>query len=454
MAKNKLTPFEQMMRESLENIPVDGRTSDWSDINQRLNQAQPAGKSVSKTLKLLMGIAVLGGAVALLFIPNWNNNAPQQQVATVPVSDKNQNIQEETQTEADKPTQSIQEKTSQASDVDEPETENQDGVAETSEEPITNAPDDSHSNAADLNETDVESVSSEALPVSIQTESGTENTSEEVTRVETTESGEKLFRKPVIRLSSAALCAGDICKASLSSYQENWTVSWYLSDGRILEGASIEFTADSDKQLSLYAQIQAEKMTVRTENVSLEIHKVPTAKFSSTKENLSNDLIPFVRFEAVPSDMEGLEYNWNFGNSQHNTAVGAEVKHYYASKGMYVVTLQAQSKYGCSAVHKEVVAVNDNFNLLAPTSFSPNDDGLNDTWLPATLSHSEYEFSLEIMDKNSDVVFRSSDANEPWDGKVNGKSAERGDFFFWRAFVNHKNEDLVNEYGGRITITK
>lgn len=455
MAKNKLTPFEQMMKESLENLPVDGSTSDWSDINQRLNQVQLPAKTVGRTFKLLMGIAVLSGIASLVFIPHWNNNTPEQQVAVTAVPDEDQNAQEAAnQTDADNAKIQNKENITQLNGAVEPETVNKLDISEISDENTTAVPSNSQTDGAGLNETELENVSSDELPLSNQLERAAANTSEEISSNENTESGEKLFRKPVIRLSSEDVCVGDICKARLSSHKENWTVSWYLSDGRMLEGASIEFTGDAATRLSLYAQIQAEKMTVRTEDVSLEIHRVPTAKFTSVKENLSNDLIPFVLFKAVPSDIDGLEFNWNFGNSNNNTAIGAEVKHYYTSKGMYVVTLQAKSQHGCTAIHKEVVAVNDNFNLLAPTSFSPNDDGLNDTWLPATLKHSEYEFSLEIMDKNSDVVFRTSDANEPWDGEVNGKSAERGDFFFWRAFVNHKNEDLVNEYGGRITITK
>ena len=455
MAKNNLTPFEQAMKNSLESMPVGSGSPKWDDLSQRLDQVQPTSHSRSWMSKLVVGIAAVVIVAGLVLIPDWNNGdnrITDNQLVTPTNGDENRTKEElpENEVEVEQPSgktpqtnnsttfNQVEEMEADSAQENVSSIENQDGNVD-----VTGT-------AKEFNRTDNPVNSPEDANVATPTKISEEdfNVEQPDEQIET----DKVFRKPTIILANTEVCQGEPCKAALSFIDESWTVKWYLSDGRVIAGNVAEFSAQSVNDLTLYAQIQTEKMAIKTDRAQMKVNEVPSAKFSWNKENLSNDLIPFIAFKAEEED--GVTYNWDFGNSSNNTAQGSQVKHYYANKGMYNVTLHAKNESGCVATSSQVIGVNDNFNLLAPTSFSPNNDGLNDTWLPATLKHFQYEFTLEIMDKNNNVVYNTSDAYEPWDGRVNGKLAERGDFFFWRAFVNHKGEDLVNEYGGRITITK
>lgn len=57
-----------------------------------------------------------------------------------------------------------------------------------------------------------------------------------------------------------------------------------------------------------------------------------------------------------------------------------------------------------------------------PNSFTPNQDGINDAWLPVVNNIQSYH--IEIFDRWGNVVFESKDPNEAWVGERKG-----GDYF-------------------------
>ena len=60
-----------------------------------------------------------------------------------------------------------------------------------------------------------------------------------------------------------------------------------------------------------------------------------------------------------------------------------------------------------------------NFNM--PNAFTPNGDGLNDTFHAEGLFITE--FNLEIWNRNGEGVFATKSFRQGWDGKVNGQNA-------------------------------
>ena len=57
---------------------------------------------------------------------------------------------------------------------------------------------------------------------------------------------------------------------------------------------------------------------------------------------------------------------------------------------------------------------------IVPEYFSPNNDGINDYWLPVS---PEVEAKVIIVDKSGRIVadYVTTDKPEGWDGKYNGK---------------------------------
>ena len=68
-------------------------------------------------------------------------------------------------------------------------------------------------------------------------------------------------------------------------------------------------------------------------------------------------------------------------------------------------------------------------SVFVPTAFSPNNDGLNDKFGVQTLGNHR-SFSLQIFNRYGEKVFVAYRKGDHWNGKVNGKDAEIGTYFY------------------------
>jgi len=64
-----------------------------------------------------------------------------------------------------------------------------------------------------------------------------------------------------------------------------------------------------------------------------------------------------------------------------------------------------------------------------PNTFTPNDDGINDTWLiPGLAAYPGVE--VLIYDRWGQLVFRSTGYRDPWDGTFNGNKVPEGTYYY------------------------
>lgn len=81
-----------------------------------------------------------------------------------------------------------------------------------------------------------------------------------------------------------------------------------------------------------------------------------------------------------------------------------------------------------------------------PNAFTPNGDQLNDTFLPLTkcLDFS-INYQLQIFNRWGEMVFKTENINQGWDGKKNGK-AQPMDVFVWKLIYSfEKNGKIVSK---------
>jgi len=64
-----------------------------------------------------------------------------------------------------------------------------------------------------------------------------------------------------------------------------------------------------------------------------------------------------------------------------------------------------------------------------PNAFSPNGDGINDTWNIDHLS-SYPECTVEVFDRYGALIFYSKGYTKPWDGKINNKPLQTGTYYY------------------------
>ncbi|MEO8173016.1 MAG: gliding motility-associated C-terminal domain-containing protein, partial [Sediminibacterium sp.] len=94
--------------------------------------------------------------------------------------------------------------------------------------------------------------------------------------------------------------------------------------------------------------------------------------------------------------------------------------------GTYYIKITTAA--GCSAI-TSVTASFINPPVVLANVFSPNGDGINDTWeMPAIKYYPDC--IVEIYDRSGYQLFRSVGYEKPWDGKQNGKNLPIGTYYY------------------------
>ena len=95
----------------------------------------------------------------------------------------------------------------------------------------------------------------------------------------------------------------------------------------------------------------------------------------------------------------------------------------------YILTVKSNAGCGIAADTMHVFVYKD---VLVPTAFTPNGDGVNDTWhIPALSGLSTFEVS--VFNRYGEIVFQTKNANLPWDGKFKGTPQATGVYVY---FIN------------------
>jgi gliding motility-associated-like protein len=120
---------------------------------------------------------------------------------------------------------------------------------------------------------------------------------------------------------------------------------------------------------------------------------------------------------------EDLGYTW-FPDYGLSSAAGTSV---VASPA--VTTTYSVSGFFGGCQYTDAVTITVGNPLGLPTSFTPNDDGYNDTWDVDGLL--EYNLAdIRIFDRWGQVVYRSVGYSQPWDGRNGGKEVPVGTYYY------------------------
>ncbi len=174
------------------------------------------------------------------------------------------------------------------------------------------------------------------------------------------------------------------------------------------------------------------------EEISVELPSYGNLFASFTPNpNVGENCLPILTvnfIENVISDTPLTGY-WDFGDGT-TTPYGFSVEHTYATSGDYVVTLYVENAGGCSVTHEVPICLSIPNDILMPTAFTPNGDGVNDVFKPEAFDVDE--FSMKIYDRWGNLLFETDDPDKGWNGKVDFDHKEIGVYTYVATYFNER----------------
>ncbi len=128
------------------------------------------------------------------------------------------------------------------------------------------------------------------------------------------------------------------------------------------------------------------------------------------------------RFQAITEPEEGVALEWDLGDGTVISGPGL-VQHTYQDVEAHWVYLYMVTPDGCTAMDS-VRTVPPSATLYFPNAFSPNGDGINESFGGEGVLLDRYE--LYVFDRWGGIIFESKDQDLRWDGTMDGEAVMNG----------------------------
>ena len=184
-----------------------------------------------------------------------------------------------------------------------------------------------------------------------------------------------------------------------------------------------------------------------TEAEQVVVHPVPEAFFHTDPNEVTSIIDPV--FEMLDRSSENVvQWFWEFDDGGIST--DQNPVHEFPDTGIYTITLHVTSDDGCTdAVDYEVI-VHPTFTFYIPNAFTPNSDGVNESFIGQGTGFIDY--SMSIYDRWGELLFFSKNPELPWDGTFKGHQVEQGQYVYKFKLVDWS--ELPHEYIGGFTLFK
>ena len=391
---NKLDKFENSLKSSLGNYEVPYDASQWSRMEKTL------GKQVSGGSGSWLAVASVAVVLITASVIIYNYSTSDENTTTVK-NEKN------------------------TSEVINPENNNPENVIL----PVEN--ENKENNSADFTEKNTKdapgnvpgnTIVNDINQKTTSTDPGTTNTPEykilhnpggiQETVTLPVENSIDLSKITPVILSGEQFCQGEMVNFTSANTGNKLTGHWEVEGETEVTGAGFDYTfkEPGTYKVKLYfTHGNAERKTSITEK-SIVIKPSPEAAFSWNEIYADGKLMTVITNYSSKGN-----YNWKFKNGSVSNE--AEPKLFLRHKGNYPVELTVNGENGCTqTVSKEIVVANE-YNLLAPNTFTPNGDALNNTFIPEALKVMDVDFTMNIYDRSGKLVYSTRNVGQPWDGR-------------------------------------
>lgn len=224
----------------------------------------------------------------------------------------------------------------------------------------------------------------------------------------------------VEEIVTTTLCAGQLI--DLKATYNGGTVKW--STGETTDKISVSAAGSYKATVTSVAGCTAE--------ASIDVSLLPLPVF--TMENTS--ICSFKQQTVTLTAPSGFSaYAWN-GVSGNQT---------YDVTRPQTVSLTVTDANGCQAT-RQIVVADQCPQVIIPNTFTPNGDGVNDTWAIAGLE-SDPTATVKVFNRNGIEVYESRGYETNWNGQYHSKKLPAGVYYY---IITAKNS--AEKFSGYVTM--
>lgn len=229
-------------------------------------------------------------------------------------------------------------------------------------------------------------------------------------------------------------------QGSITSYHWDFGDSFFSNDENPLH--------EYDQPGSYWVTLSVTSSTgCRSEITRLiEVKPVIEAAFTSRYDCLSRTV--FFKDQSTTLNGNIIAHHWEFGNAVSDLQ---NPSYPFTENGVFAVSLTVTSDEPCIAtVAKDItVYCNESVSVFIPSSFTPNNDGKNETFMP--VFSGQTGFILHVFDRWGKQLFMGK--NEGWNGKTgNGLDCPQGVYLFKLEWYD--NDAGKKEYTGNFSLLR
>ena len=262
-----------------------------------------------------------------------------------------------------------------------------------------------------------------------------------------------ILKMPVANFSSSTVesCSPSLVKFDNLSENDNYpfTSEWTISNGQTSTQLNPYIVFNEPGVYNATLQVTGMNGCSNTYSMpgSVQVNPSPVSNF-----NVSPIISSIYDPEFTLTDLSNYADSCRYAMGNGDTISEFDYVYTYADTGSYVITQLLSNEFGCRDTSYTNVRVDFGYKIFIPTSFSPNDDGINDRF--TVYGEDIQDFNMIVFNRWGQMLYRTFDKENGWDGKTQlSESLVGNDMYF---YVIKLKDKLGNNftYEGNFTILR
>ena len=180
---------------------------------------------------------------------------------------------------------------------------------------------------------------------------------------------------------------------------------------------------------------------------NVTVNPSPYAGFTFSPQ-VTSIFDPEITINSTAS-LDVLHWEYLFGDGGWSTF--PYEKHTYENYGDYVIQQFVTNNFGCRDTIQQTVKILPEFRFWIPNAFTPDENILNDYFMPIAIGVINYEF--DIFDRWGEKLFSTKNPKQGWNGFYRGQECKQ-DTYVWRITFKNVVTQKDEVHYGHVTLLK